>query len=172
VPTFTFDAVVTVQAQGTDTLLKHLALDGDGGLPAFDRSPRTSVAFDGDPEMIAAARHFAADFLAKVQAEYGVPVPARLIGVTQLVVSELVTNSCKYAPGPCLLDLALTGSVVEITVWDTDATLPVARAAEPGRIGQHGIEIVLSLCEGFDVRRDPVGKRIKVRLPLTDDSPG
>jgi anti-sigma regulatory factor (Ser/Thr protein kinase) len=151
-------------------VLKLMALDDGNSPAAFDRSPRASMAFDGNPEMIAEARHFAADFLRQVQAVWGVPVSSRLIGVTQLVVSELVTNSCKYAPGPCLLDLAHTGNVVEVTVWDTDATLPVARVTEPGRIGQHGIEIVLSLCEGFDVRREPVGKRIKVRLAADDEA--
>lgn len=43
---------------------------------------------------------------------------------------------------------------------------PLARAAEPGRIGQHGLEIILALCEGYDVQRQPVGKRITVRISL------
>lgn len=64
------------------------------------------------------------------------------------------------------MDLVIQNGTLEITVWDTDSVLPVARAAEPGRIGQHGLEIVLALCDGFDVRREPVGKRIKVRLTL------
>ncbi|MFJ1596550.1 ATP-binding protein [Streptomyces sp. NPDC088261] len=118
--------------------------------------------------MIAEARRFARDFLTQLQGEFGVPVSTRLLGDTQLVVSELVTNARKYAPGPCLLDLQLLPDAVEITVWDSESALPIARAAEPGRIGQHGIEIVLALCEGFDVRREPVGKRIKVRLALAD----
>ena len=92
-----------------------------------------------------------------------------LIETAELLAGELVTNACKYAPGPCLLDLVFDGDVVEITVWDTDSTLPVPRAAEPGRIGQHGMEIVIALCEGYDVRREPVGKRIKVRLAASDD---
>ncbi|MFJ2645592.1 ATP-binding protein [Streptomyces sp. NPDC087420] len=132
------------------------------------RAPRGGAAFDGEPGMIAAARRLTREFLTRVQGEYGVPVSSRLVGDTQLVVSELVTNASKYAPGPCLLDLQLLPDAVEITVWDSASALPIARAAEPGRIGQHGIEIVLALCEGFDVRREPVGKRIKVRLALTD----
>ncbi len=66
-----------------------------------------------------------------------------------------------------MLDLELSERVLEITVWDANPRLPITRAAEPGRVGQHGLEIVLSLCEGFDVRRDPVGKRIKVRIAVT-----
>lgn len=137
---------------------------------AVARSPRHTAAFDGEPGTIAEARQVTRTFLTRVQAEYGIPVSSRLIGDTQLVVSELVTNARKYAPGPCLLDLRLLPGSVEITVWDSAPALPIARAPEPGRIGQHGIEIILALCEGFDVRREPVGKRIKVRLALADAS--
>lgn len=131
---------------------------------------RRGAVFDGDSGMIGEARRFTAGFLGGVRTDQGRTVPPRVIGTAQLVVSELVTNACKYAPGPCLLDLVFDGDVVEITVWDTDSTLPVPRAAEPGRIGQHGLEIVIALCEGYDVRREPVGKRIKVRLAAGGDS--
>lgn len=137
--------------------------------PATGQVLRRGAVFDGDSEMIGEARRFASDFLEGLRTERGRTVPRGVIGTAQLVVSELVTNACKYAPGPCLLDLVFDGDVVEITVWDTDSTLPVPRAAEPGRIGQHGLEIVIALCEGYDVRREPVGKRIKVRLAAGDD---
>ncbi|MFJ4922751.1 ATP-binding protein [Streptomyces sp. NPDC088725] len=143
-----------------------MALDSRSGLTSSGRSMAAGVAYDGGPGMIAEARRFVTDFLESLQSTHGVPVSSRMIGTGQLVVSELVTNVCKYAPGPCLLDVEFLGDVVEITVWDADSTLPFARAAEPGRIGQHGLEIVLALCEGFDVRREPVGKRIKVRLAV------
>ncbi len=98
-------------------------------------------------------------------------VPPRVRADAQLVVSELVTNASKYAPGPCVLDLEIRGPFLEITSWDSDATLPMARAAEPGRIGQHGLEIVFALCDGFDVRREPVGKRITATLALAPTGP-
>jgi len=125
------------------------------------------AAYDGGSESIGAARLFAADFLARARAEHGVAVSANAVADTQLIVSELVTNACKFAAGPCALNLEVQGAVLEITAWDTDSTMPIARAAEPGRIGQHGLEIILALCEGFDVRREPVGKRIKVRVALS-----
>ncbi|MEV0776543.1 ATP-binding protein [Streptomyces sp. NPDC050428] len=134
--------------------------------PATGRVLTRGAVFDGDSAMIGEARRFAADFLGGIRTEHGRTVPSHVIGAAQLVVSELVTNACKYAPGPCLLDLVVDGDVVEITVWDTDSTLPVPSAAEPGRIGQHGLEIVIALCEEYDVRREPVGKRVKVRLSL------
>jgi two-component sensor histidine kinase len=129
---------------------------------------RAGFAHEGDSEAISAARCFAAEFLTRLQREHGVPVPTETIEATQLIVSELVTNTCKYAPGPGLLDLELDGDAATllVSVWDTSSTLPLARAAEPGRIGQHGLEIILALCEGYDVQRQPVGKRITVRIAL------
>ncbi|MET9552599.1 ATP-binding protein [Streptomyces sp. NPDC006645] len=137
--------------------------------PAPGRVVGRGAVFEGESGMIGEARRFTADFLAGARNDQGKTVPSQVIGTAQLVVSELVTNVCKYAPGPCLLDLVFDGDTVEITVWDTNSTLPVPCATEPGRIGQHGLEIVMALCEGYDVRRQPVGKRVKVRLASGDD---
>lgn len=77
-----------------------------------------------------------------------------------------MTNSWKYAPGPSLLTLDLGSSSLEVTVWVTGATLPVVHASQPDRIGRHGMEVVLALCEAYEVRREPVGKRIRVRISM------
>jgi anti-sigma regulatory factor (Ser/Thr protein kinase) len=129
------------------------------------------AAYDGDTGCIAVARAMAADFLTRARDRHGLAVSPRAHADAQLVVSELVTNAVKYAGGPCVLNLEIRGPVLEITIWDTDATLPLARAAQPGRIGQHGLEIVFALCDGFEVLREPVGKQIKVRLALGPVSP-
>ncbi|WAU81451.1 ATP-binding protein [Streptomyces sp. Qhu-G9] len=131
-----------------------------------------TVALDGDGSVIAQARHRAADFLARVQAEHGLPVSARAMDLTQLVVSELVTNARKYAPGPVLMELCIVGAAVEVTVWDSDPVLPVARAADAGRVGQHGLEIIMAVTQGFAVQQEPVGKRITARIALLDDPNG
>ncbi|KJK34057.1 regulator [Streptomyces variegatus] len=133
---------------------------------------QATVALDGDSSCIAEARHRAVDFLARVQAEHGLPVSARAMDLTQLVVSELVTNALKYAAGPVLMELRTSGVVVEVVVWDSDPVLPVARAADAGRVGQHGLEIVMAVAQGFEVQREPVGKRITVRIALLDDLGG
>ncbi|MFE9454723.1 ATP-binding protein [Streptomyces sp. NPDC006739] len=133
---------------------------------------RTAAALEGDGTSIARARHLAAGFLTRVQAEHGLPVSQRAMDLTQLVVSELVTNALKYAPGPVLMDLRITGGMVEIMVWDSDPVLPVARAADVGRVGQHGLEIVLAVAQGFEAQREPVGKRITARIALVDDPGG
>lgn len=139
--------------------------------PLFGRPMLSTEAFMGS-EPVAAARDAARQFLTVVQADHGLPVSARVMDTVQLVVSELVTNAYKYAPGPCLLDLEVIGGGVEISVWDTDPTLPAARAAEPGRVGQHGLEIVTGVCRSLEMRREPVGKRIKAVIMLADDPGG
>jgi anti-sigma regulatory factor (Ser/Thr protein kinase) len=143
------------------------AVSGPHPHPQAGPDTWAGAAYDGESGSIAAARSFTAGFLTG-RTLYGQtePVSESVVADAQLVVSELVTNACKFAPGPSALNLEIQGSDLVITVWDTDSSLPIARAAEPGRIGQHGLEIILALCEGFDVRREAVGKRIKVRIAL------
>ncbi|MFF7380909.1 ATP-binding protein [Streptomyces massasporeus] len=131
---------------------------------------RVGYALDGDDSCIADARRHAAAFLERASAEQHLPVSARARDLTALVVSELVTNTRKYAPGPVLLELRVTTRVVEISVWDSDPTMPAARAADPSRVGQHGLEIVKAVAEDFAVRREAVGKRITARIPLADST--
>ncbi|MEU9395676.1 ATP-binding protein [Streptomyces sp. NPDC048324] len=127
----------------------------------------THVALVGGGADIAQARDLAVAFLVRVRADHGLDVSQRAVDLTQLVVSELVTNARKYAPGPVLLDLRVLGDSVEVAVWDSDPTLPIARAADAGRIGQHGLEIVMAVAQAFEAQREPVGKRIIARLALT-----
>lgn len=130
-----------------------------------------SVAFE-DSERIGAARDLARSFLTDVQAVHGLPVSARAMGTVQLVVSELVTNARKYAPGPCLLTLEVQAGAIAVTVWDSSTTLPAVLPPDPGRIGQHGLEIVMAVCRSFTVQREPVGKRITAAVVLADDPSG
>jgi anti-sigma regulatory factor (Ser/Thr protein kinase) len=148
--------------------MKSLIEGGGRMAPQRDRI-ETAVALEGDAYCIAEARHLSADFLAEAQSEHGLPVTARAMDLTQLVVSELVTNAMKYAPGPVLLDLRIVGGTLEVSVWDSDPVLPVAKATDPGRVGQHGLEIVMAVCEDFEVRKEPVGKHVTARIALLTD---
>lgn len=94
------------------------------------------------------------------------------MGMVQLVVSELVTNARKYAPGPCLLDLEIIEGAVRISVWDSSTAQPSVQAADPERVGQHGLEIVMAVSQTFCVHREPVGKRITASVVLADDPGG
>ncbi|MFF8103286.1 ATP-binding protein [Streptomyces sp. NPDC016640] len=144
----------------------------EGGGDVMSGAVQDIVALDGDSSCIAQARHRAVDFLTRVQSEHGLPVSQRAMDFTQLAVSELVTNARKYAPGPVMMELRINGDLVEVVVWDSDPALPVARAADAGRVGQHGLEIVMAVCQGFEVQREPVGKRITARIALLDDPGG
>jgi anti-sigma regulatory factor (Ser/Thr protein kinase) len=88
--------------------------------------------------------------------------------MTQLVVSELVTNALKYAPGPVLMELRITGAQVEITVRDSGHGLPSLQATDPDRVGRHGLEIVRAVTQDLHIQREPGGKRITARITLTD----
>lgn len=149
------------------------ALSGEGSTVSHgDGHLRAAAALDGQGGCIAEARHLAADFLSQARSEHQIPVSQRALELTQLVVSELVTNARKYAAGPILLDLRIAGDLVEVQVWDSNPGLPVARAADVSRVGQHGLEIVMAVCQSVEATREPVGKRITARLPLADDASG
>ncbi|MFI9773041.1 ATP-binding protein [Streptomyces sp. NPDC052415] len=147
------------------------AAQNEGQEPLSGRPLAVAAAFEGD-QGIGEARAVARDFLSSVQVVHGLPVSARASGMVQLVVSELVTNARKYAPGPCLLDLEVIGGAVQISVWDQSTDLPSVQAADPERVGQHGLEIVMAVCQDFCVHREPVGKRITASVVLADDPGG
>ncbi|MFE4453518.1 ATP-binding protein [Streptomyces sp. NPDC056796] len=132
----------------------------------------SGAAYDMDSGQISRARDFVRAFLSDARLLHGLDVPARAMDLAQLVVSELATNVCKYAPGPCLLDLEVDGGMLGITMWDSGSVLPAAHGADPARAGQHGLEIVLAVCQSFEVRREPVGKRVRVQISLLEGPHG
>lgn len=102
--------------------MEQTANSGDGQSQLGD-----VISVSGMFEDITAARQQARSFLTEVQLLHGLPVSERTMDVVQLVVSELVTNARKYAPGPCLLTLDAGEGAVEVTVWDKPDT-----AGDPG----------------------------------------
>ncbi|GGP56059.1 hypothetical protein GCM10010287_04080 [Streptomyces variabilis] len=42
----------------------------------------------------------------------------------------------------------------------------------PGRGGQHGLGIVMAVCQSFEVRREPVGERVRAAIVLADGPGG
>ncbi|WP_234352324.1 MULTISPECIES: ATP-binding protein [unclassified Streptomyces] len=127
-----------------------------------------SGAFQGSLD-IAAARDLAYRFLTDAQAVHGLPVCEFTMDIVQLVVSELMTNASKYAPGASLLTLDAGNGTIEVSVWDSNPTPPAILPPDPTRIGQHGLEIVIKLAHSFAIHRTPLGKRITATIALTDD---
>ncbi|CAM5474854.1 ATP-binding protein [Streptomyces hirsutus] len=75
----------------------------------------------------------------------------------------------KYAPGPVRLDLRIAGDHPRGDgPGDGSTALPVAGAANPDRVGRHGLEIVLAVARGVDVQPEPTGKRITALISLTE----
>ncbi|MGW0877889.1 ATP-binding protein [Streptomyces sp. NPDC002740] len=146
--------------------------DGDGCRAANGYLMRVGYALSGYDGCVAEARHHAIVFLDQAHADHHLPVPARARDLTQLVVSEPVTNARKYAPGSILLELRISARAVDVVVWDSDPTVPAARAADPDRIGQHGLEIVKAVAEALFTEQERVGKRITARIALSHDPDG
>ncbi|WP_328494743.1 ATP-binding protein [Streptomyces sp. NBC_00414] len=128
------------------------------------------MALNGDTSCIAAARRFAADFLTRARTDQGVAVSAHAVGLTQLVVSELVTNARKHAPGPALLELRIAGAAVEVTVQDSVRARPTVHTSDPQRVGRHGLEIVQAVTEDLSIHLGPTGKRVTAHVALADPS--
>ncbi|MEU2546969.1 ATP-binding protein [Streptomyces roseolus] len=115
---------------------------------------------------IASARAFTAEFLATAPTVLPGPVGVERVELAQLVVSELVTNAIRHTAGPCRLLLELGRDSLEISVFDQEPAAPVPRGHDPRRIGQHGVEIVIAVCESLTVEPAPEGKRVRARLSL------
>ncbi|MFC8131729.1 ATP-binding protein [Streptomyces sp. NPDC057302] len=141
----------------------------DGAGPSEARTMGVAVPLNDGDSSIAEARHLAVDFLTRVQTDQNVAVSARAMDLTQLVVSELVTNARKYAPGPMLMELCIEDATVAVTVHDSARARPVARSEDPHRIGGHGLEIVMAVAQNFHVDLEPAGKSITARISLAGE---
>jgi serine phosphatase RsbU (regulator of sigma subunit)/anti-sigma regulatory factor (Ser/Thr protein kinase) len=88
-----------------------------------------------------------------------------LIPVTELLVSELVTNAVRYAQGKIGLRLVLEGGLV-CEVLDDSAALP--RLRYPGDEDERGrgLQIVSQIAQRWGTRRTTSGKVVWCELPL------
>ncbi|MET9932737.1 MULTISPECIES: ATP-binding protein [unclassified Streptomyces] len=129
---------------------------------------RAGYALDSAGPCISDARRHAAAFLDRARAEHDLTISERARDLTALVVSELVTNALKYAPGPIVMELRIGTDNVEIVVWDSDPVVPAVLAADPGRVGRHGMEIVKAVTTSLFIEQEPAGKRVTARIALAD----
>ncbi|MBL1095959.1 ATP-binding protein [Streptomyces coffeae] len=92
--------------------------------------------------------------------------------VTTLLVSELVTNSLRYASGPIGLRVyarrenSQPGSVLVVEVSDPLADPPRARTASAEDEGGRGLELVARTARRWGTRRRHAGKTVWFELAL------
>ncbi|MFJ6465479.1 ATP-binding protein [Streptomyces sp. NPDC091387] len=127
----------------------------------------TAEVFDGEPGCISLARSLADRFLARLVSEWMAVLGPHTRNDLMLAVSELVTNADRYSHGPYLLELEGTAERISVTVYDSSSALPVFYSPDPSRLGGHGMEIVVALCDRLTAERVPVGKRIRAEFTLS-----
>ncbi|MFH8802280.1 ATP-binding protein [Streptomyces sp. NPDC017936] len=125
---------------------------------------RYSAAWDLAGIPVTDARDAVRALLARV----GHGVGHRSAQDAQLVVSELITNAVRHAPGPgaLLLELSPGTDHLKIVVRDSSPHPPVLRARDPRRVGGHGLHLVTLLCEQLRTVRLRTGKQVVAHLSL------
>ncbi len=114
--------------------------------------------FDGAPGCIAEARETAAAFLG----HHAQPARRTFHDDLLLVVSELVTNAVRHAPGPFVLELGLVPGGIEIAVRDTSPHPPHFRT--PDRTGGRGWTIIQTLARRVRVVPCHDGKTVHAEM--------
>ncbi|MFF8941481.1 ATP-binding protein [Streptomyces sp. NPDC014864] len=131
---------------------------------------RYGATYDTGAARIADARRAVRVLLARASPTADTPVPTRAEGDAQLVVSELVTNALRHAPGPCglVLELSAGHERLAITVWDTSSTLPRIHERDQSRVGGHGLYLVRACSSALTVTALPGGKRVTAEIDLRE----
>ncbi|MFG2961045.1 ATP-binding protein [Streptomyces sp. NPDC048291] len=143
------------------TPLRNRASDGEEpGAPL-----RYRATWDTADTPVAAARVAVRALLDRA----GHPPDHRPSQDAQLVVSELVTNAVRHAPGPVglALEVSADAGLLRIAVSDTSPRPPVLSAHDPRRVGGHGLHLVTRLCGRLHtaVARE-TGKQVVAHLRL------
>ncbi|KUL45149.1 ATP-binding SpoIIE family protein phosphatase [Streptomyces regalis] len=115
-------------------------------------------ALPSDPAIVADARAQASRQLAA----WGLQEAAF---VTELVVSELVTNAIRYGDVPIGLRLIRDRTLI-CEVSDASSTAPHLRRARTYDEGGRGLHMVAQLTQGWGTRQTPTGKTIWAEQPL------
>ncbi|MER6525869.1 SpoIIE family protein phosphatase [Streptomyces sp. NPDC001508] len=90
--------------------------------------------------------------------------------VTELVISELVTNALRYGKPPVQLRL-IRDTVLICEVSDTSSTAPHLRRARTFDEGGRGLLIVAQLTRRWGSRQTPTGKTIWAEIPIVPSTP-
>jgi hypothetical protein len=94
-----------------------------------------------------------------------------LSDVTELLVSELVTNALRHAPGPCRLTISALDGLLRCEVEDSSHIVPKVHYADEFDEGGRGLHLLELLACCWGAARTPGGKAMWFELPtgVTDD---
>jgi serine phosphatase RsbU (regulator of sigma subunit) len=119
-------------------------------LARIDGCQQASWELPGELTAAGEARTLVADPLEKWEL-------AGMVGTTQLLASELVTNAIRYADGPVTLRLIKERTLV-CEVFDNSSALPRLRHAAGDDESGRGLQIVSRLSARWGARRTATGK--------------
>ncbi|MFD5427757.1 ATP-binding protein [Streptomyces sp. NPDC127084] len=119
-----------------------------------------------DAESLRSVRRTTLAYFTEAASLLGRPLRPQLVEAVLIVVSELVGNARRHAPGPCTLRLRADESELDIAVSDTSPRLPRAHAPDlSGVRGGWGLRVVTELAGEVRVRPGPgAGKTVCARL--------
>ncbi|KMS69030.1 hypothetical protein ACM01_36575 [Streptomyces viridochromogenes] len=115
---------------------------------------------DFDPTVVARARQLATEQLAVWHLE-------EAAFITELVVSELVTNALRYGRRPVRLRLIHEGRTLICEVFDSSSTAPHLRRARIFDEGGRGLLLVGQLAQRWGTRHEATGKTVWAEQFLT-----
>jgi len=148
------------------TMVTHRPDDDIALLVARTRALHTDrVAawdLDFDPVIVTQARRHANEQLAA----WGLDDVAF---ITELVVSELVTNAIRYGRPPIQLRLIHEDTTLTSEVFDSSSTAPHMRRARTYDEGGRGLLLVGQLAQRWGTRHSPIGKTVWAEQFLTGD---
>ncbi len=123
-----------------------------------DQVATWDLAFD--PAIVSQAREHAADQLTA----WGL---VDTVFITELIVSELVTNAIRYGRPPIQLRLIHKDNTLISEVFDSSSTSPHLRRARTFDEGGRGLLLVAQLSERWGTRHATNGKTIWAEQPLS-----
>jgi anti-sigma regulatory factor (Ser/Thr protein kinase) len=127
-----------------------------GTLPA---GSTTDWTFPAEASAVRLARRRVRDKLAEWELR-------ELTDVTVLLVSELVTNSLRYAHGPIGVRMVVRGGSLMVEVSDPLPDPPQERVATEEDEGGRGLQLVAGASRRWGTRHGPLGKTVWFELAL------
>ncbi|MFC4466116.1 ATP-binding protein [Streptomyces xiangluensis] len=123
-----------------------------------------TLSVPATPIAVASARHQAVDEIQRWAAE----LDDEVVHTAELVISELVTNTVRYAAtGQVRLEVHLSEAVLRIEVYDSSPVLPQPSLPDQHSENGRGLFLVGALTDRYAAEPTPTGKRCWAEIALT-----